>query len=214
MFVSDWMTTRVLTVSPETSVSQAIALMKDKRIKHLPVVDDGRLRGVISDSDLKYFIASRCLQSGAGDVKALINATPVKDIMSKTVSSSRPQAPVEEAAKTMHELKISCLPVVSDERVVGIITRSDVYRAFVDITGIRYGGNRIFLSVEDQPGSIREVTDRVRKYGFRLQSILTSYEGAAEGYRKLVVRTKGSGDINGLREELERHHGDVVIQAD
>jgi acetoin utilization protein AcuB len=163
---------------------------------------------------VKYFITSRSLQSGTLDVKALIETTRVSDIMSKTVSTTTPWAAVEEAAKAMHELRVRCLPVISDERVVGIITRSDVYRAFVDITGIKYGGNRIFLSVEDRPGSIREVTDRVRKYGFRLQSILTSYEGAAEGYRKLVVRTKGSGDIGSLRQELEQHHGDVVIQTD
>jgi acetoin utilization protein AcuB len=73
----------------------------------------------------------------------------------------------------------------------------------VDITGVRHGGTRICVTVEDRPGSIREVADIIRDHKFRLQGILTSYEGVKEGYRKVVLRTKGQGDYSGLKAELE-----------
>ena len=73
----------------------------------------------------------------------------------------------------------------------------------MDITGVRHGGHRICVTIEDRPGSIREVADIIRQYGFHSQGILTSYEGVKEGYRKVVIRTSGKGDFKGLKSKIE-----------
>jgi acetoin utilization protein AcuB len=97
---------------------------------------------------------------------------------------------------------IGCLPVLDAGNVVGIISDKDIFRALVDITGARHGGHRICVTIEDRAGSIKEVADIIRKHGFHLQGILTSYEGVKEGYRKVVIRTKGKGDYSSLKSEL------------
>lgn len=211
MFVSDWMTIRPFTISADDPIAHAAMLMKEKAIKHLPVLDEGRLKGVLADGDIKYFVASKCSETRGEPLKELMQSTRVREIMTSNVATIAPTAPVEEAARVMHDLRISCLPVVIDGRLAGIISRLDIYRSIVEITGVTHGGNRIYLVIEDRPGSIRDITDTVRKHGFRLQSILTSYEGVAEGYRKVVIRTKNAGDLKALRTGLQSKHGDLVI---
>ena len=77
---------------------------------------------------------------------------------------------------------------------------------------MRHGGARIFVILEDRPGSIKEAVDIIRKYGFSLQSILTSYAGMKEGFREVVIRTKGDGDFETMRSELEKAYKDIKIK--
>ena len=81
----------------------------------------------------------------------------------------------------LFEKNIGCLPVVEGDVLVGIISDRDIFRALVDITGVRHGGHRICVTVADRPGTIREVTDIVRRHGFHLRGILSSYEGVPKG---------------------------------
>jgi acetoin utilization protein AcuB len=94
---------------------------------------------------------------------------------------------------------------------VGIISDRDIFRVLIGVTGVRHGGIRIYLTIEDKPGTIKDVADVIRAYGYRLQSILTSYEWVKEGYRRLVIRTKGKGDFKNLRKELEERYKGVKI---
>jgi len=102
----------------------------------------------------------------------------------------------------MYDNSIGSLPVVENSKVVGIISDRDIFRVLVDITGIRHGGHRVAVVVEDRPGSVREVADIIRKYGFSLRSILTSYEKAPKGYRIVVIRCYGEGKFGALKAEL------------
>jgi acetoin utilization protein AcuB len=123
--------------------------------------------------------------------------------MHTKVITTSPETPVEEAAMLMLDENIGALPVLDNGNLVGIISDKDIFHALVDITGIRHGGNRICVTVEDRPGSIREVADIIRRYGFHLAGILTSYEGVKDGYRKVVIRTSGKGDFIGLKSAIE-----------
>jgi acetoin utilization protein AcuB len=116
------------------------------------------------------------------------------------------------AAMIMHDKKIGCLPVVDGNVLTGIISDNDIFRVLVDITGIRHGGHRIYMTVEDRPGSIKDAADIVRKHEFSLQSILTSYEGVKKGFRDIVLRTKGSGNFKALKQELESLYTGVKIR--
>lgn len=213
MFVSHWMTRKVFTASPNDSVTEAVKLMKEKGIKHIPVVKEGRLKGIISDRDIKEFSPSRATTLDMYELHYLLASTKVKELMKTKVITTSPETPVEEAAMLMFDRGVGCLPVLEGGILVGIISDRDIFRVLVDITGVRHGGNRIYLILEDRPGSIREVADIIRNNGFRLQSILTSYEKVREGYRSVVIRIKGKGDVRGLDADLEHVYNAVRINA-
>jgi acetoin utilization protein AcuB len=212
MFVKDWMTKKVFTVSPDDSVSSAAKILKEKAIKHLPVVKNGKIKGILSDRDIKEYIPSKATSLDVYELHYLLAKTKVREIMKKKVITTSPDTPIEEAALTMLEHNIGSLPVLDKGQLVGIISDRDIFRVVVDITGIRHGGHRIFVVVEDRPGSIKDVADIIRKHGFSLQSILTSYEGIREGLRKVVIRTKGKGNFRALKAELEGTFKSVMIK--
>ncbi|HET6515795.1 MAG TPA: CBS and ACT domain-containing protein [Thermodesulfovibrionales bacterium] len=212
MFVSDWMTKKVYTIGVDDSISDAIMIMKEKGIKHLPVLKDDKLKGIISDGDIKEFSPSKATSLDIYELHYLLAVTKVKEAMKVKVFTTTPETPVEEAAMVMHDENIGCLPVLDQGRLVGIISDRDIYRVLVDITGVRHGGHRIYVTIEDRPGSVKEVADIIRKHAFHLQSILTSYEGVKEGYRDLVIRAKGAGDFRKLKAELEGTYRNVKIK--
>ena len=203
MYVSDWMTKKVIILYPEDYLSDAISMMKQHHIKHLPVLKNDKLKGIISDRDIKEYSPSKATCLDVYELHYLLAKTSIKDVMKAKVVTTPPDAPVEEAALIMLDQNIGCLPVMEQGHLVGIISDKDIFRAMVDITGVRHGGHRVCVTIEDRAGSIREVADIMRKHHFRLQGILTSYEGAKDGYRRLVIRTKDKGNFNNLKTEIE-----------
>lgn len=212
MKVSNWMTRKVFTTGPRDSISHAMRLMRERKIKHLPVIAGKKLRAIVSDRDIKAYSPTGATSLDVYELHYLLARALVRDIMRKPVITTRPDAPIEEASLVMLENDVGCLPVVEGNDLIGIISDKDIFRALVDITGIRHGGHRLAVKVEDRAGSIREVADIIRKHGFGLQSILTSYEGARKGYRRIVVRTTGSGRFRALKNELEGTYTGVEIR--
>ncbi|MBI4633753.1 MAG: CBS domain-containing protein [Deltaproteobacteria bacterium] len=212
MFVSDWMKRTFVTIAPDASISDAVKLMKDNRIKHIPVVEKEHLKGLISNRDIREFTPSKATALDMYELHYLLAKAKVREIMKEKVCFATPDTPIEEAAMIMYDKDISCLPVLDGDRLVGLISDKDIFRALIDITGVRYGGHRIFLDVEDMPGSIKDVADIVRECGFNLQSILTSYEKVSQGFRHIVIRAKGSGQFGNLEAELTESFGDVNIK--
>jgi len=212
MFVADWMTRQVVTVGPGDSVSHAMHLMKDHRIKHLPVMEGGRLVGVISDRDIKAYCPSKATALDVYEINYLLAKARVSEAMGPRLTTVAPDTPVEEAALQMLEGDIGCLPVLEGDVLVGIISDRDIFRSLVDITGVRHGGHRICLTIADRPGSIREVADRIRSHGFSLHGILSSYEKVPKGSRRVVLRTGLAGDFEAMRADLARAYPSADIR--
>ena len=212
MFVSDWMTRKVITVSPEDSIAEASKLTKEKGIKHLPVVHGEKLKGILSDRDIKEYVPTKATSLDVYELHYLLAKTKVKEVMKTKVYTTTPDTPIEEAAMLMRDQKIGCLPVIENNKVVGIISDKDIFKVLVDITGVRHGGHRVSVTVEDRPGSVREVADIIRKHGFSLQSVLTSYERVDPGYRNVVIRAKGNGKFGSLKAELMGTYKGVKIK--
>jgi acetoin utilization protein AcuB len=166
---------------------------------------------MISDRDVKEYTPSKATSLDVYELHYLLARARVREAMTAEVLTAAPDTPVEEAALTLLERNIGCLPVVEEGALVGIISDRDIFRALVDISGVRHGGHRISLTVADTPGTIREVTDLVRRHGFRLQGLLTSYEGVPAGMRRVVVRTSGGTGCEALRDELAAGHKDVRV---
>jgi len=213
MYIKDWMTTDVATVSPDDPVTMAIRLMREKDIRHLPVVENGRLVGILSDRVIKDYLPSEATTLDIFELHYLLGRVRVRKIMRSPVYSAPPDTPVEEAALLLHDHLISCLPVVEAGKVIGIITDKDMYTALIHITGVKQGGNRLCLQLEDAPGSIREAADIVRKHGFGLESILSSHAHTPTGKRMVVIRTRGRGNFAALRQSLLERYPDAEIRA-
>lgn len=191
MLIKDWMTKDPVTIAEDTSMIKAIHLMKERRFRRLPVVAAGKLVGMVTDRDLKEASPSKATSLDVHELYYLLAELQVQEIMSRHPLSVSQDDTVEHAAQVMLEHTISGLPVVdAGDKVVGIITQSDVFRAFMHITGALQGGVQFALRLEDRPGLIKEVVDLLRARGARFVSLLSSYATSKEGYRDVYIRVK------------------------
>jgi acetoin utilization protein AcuB len=191
MLIKDWMTKDPVTITEDTSMIKAIHTMKERRFRRLPVVAGGKLVGMVTDRDLKEASPSKATSLDVHELYYLLAELQVQEIMSRNPISVSQDDTVEHAAQVMLEHTISGLPVVDGGgKVVGIITQSDVFRAFMHITGALQGGVQFGLRLEDRPGLIKEVVDLLRARGARFVSLLSSYTTSEEGYRDVYIRVK------------------------
>jgi acetoin utilization protein AcuB len=205
MLVQDWMTHNPVTITDETSMMKAIHLMKQNRFRRLPVLHDSQLVGIVTDRDLKEASPSKATTLDVHELYYLLAELQVKDIMTRDPLTVNAGDTVEHAAQLMLENTISGLPVVGSEGdLVGILTQSDVFRAFMHITGVQQGGVQFALRLEDKPGLIKEVVDLLRGRGARFVSLLTSYASTREGLRDVYIRVKNLSpeEVKTAREEL------------
>ena len=215
MRVSKWMSPKVLTLQPSDSISTAIHLMKEKRIRRIPIVNGGgKLVGIVSDRDLKDVSPSRATTLDIWELHAVLDKLKIGDIMTKKPVTVPPETPIERAAQLMLEKRVEGLPVVDAKgTLVGILTEGDIFRALVDITGAGKKRTRVNLVIPDRAGSIREVADAVRAQGGTIFSILTSTSKVPAGKRELVMRVEGSAPET-LRAELSKSWSDVTVETD
>jgi acetoin utilization protein AcuB len=209
MFVTDWMSKNVYTVNSDSPLSEAVKILREKKIKHLPVVDKKHaVVGVLSDRDIKEYMPSKATTLDVFELHNVLLETKIAKVMKKQVFTAKPDLPIEEAAMLMYDKNIGCLPIVENNKLVGIISDRDLFRVLVDITGVRQGGDRFYVVMPDKLGVTGEVLDIIKKHGFRIDSVLTTYEGVQKGYKRVVVRTVGEkGDADAANLELNRLFG-------
>ncbi len=185
------MTREPITINDDTSMIKAIHIMKQQRFRRLPVLHQGRLVGVITDRDLKEASPSKATTLDVHELYYLLGELQVKEIMTRNPVTVDMNDTVEHAAQVMLEQTISGMPVLDAHgELVGIITQSDIFRAFMHITGVRQGGVQFALRLEDKPGLIKEVVDLLRARGARFVSLLSSYATSKEGFRDVYLRVK------------------------
>lgn len=189
MLVKNWMSTNVITVDVKDSMQKALSLMKENKIRMLPVLKKGKLVGIVSQTDIKTASASNATLLDVHELLYLISKIKVEEIMTKNPITVHPECTVEETAELLMEHKISGVPVVDEkQKVVGIITRSDLFRVLITLSAFGKKGVQLAFQVEDRPGSIKELTDVIRNYNGRIASILGTYERAPAGYRNVYIR--------------------------
>jgi len=206
MLVKNWMSKPAITIDLEASMNDAIKLLKTHNIKMLPVMEKGKLVGIVTDRDLKRASASDATSLEIHELLYLISKIKIKEIMTKKPITVPEDYTVEETAEILLKHNISGVPVIDQYRdVVGTITQNDIFRILISLTGVAKRGIQFGLEVEDRPGSIKEVTDIIREYGGRMASILTSYDMAPEGFRQVYIRMYGIDrfKLNRLKEVLK-----------
>ena len=207
LLVENWMNPKVITVDADDSMLDATKLLKEHNIRHLPVLEKGKLVGVITDRDLKRASPSDATALEAHELLYLIANIKVREIMTKNPITVPYNYTIEEAAEILLQARISGMPVVDkDGDVIGTITQTDLFKVLISLTGVGKKGVQFAFLLEDRPGSIKDVADVIRAYGGRMASILSSYEKAPEGHRYVYIRMY---DVNRekmpqLKEELKK----------
>ncbi|MGJ3521618.1 CBS domain-containing protein [Nitratidesulfovibrio sp. D1] len=190
MLIREWMTKDVITVTPDTSMMKASKILKENRIRRLPVVDaEGRLIGIVSDRDIKEASPSKATTLDMHELYYLLSEIKVKDIMTRDPFTVRADDTVETVALNMIEKRIGGLPVIDDGgKLVGIISDSDVFKVLITITGVRHGGVQFAFELENTPGTLKPIVDTLREHSARIISILTSMDDAGGPTRRVYIR--------------------------
>ena len=189
MLVKDWMSRKVVTVNVNDSMQHGINLLMEHNISMMPVMEDGQLVGIVTDRDLKRASPSDAVMLDIQRILYLLSKLEVGAIMSRYPITLSPDHTMEEAAEIMLSNRISGAPVLDENKnIVGMITKSDIFKAMMSLSGLSHRGVQFGFLLDDRPGSIKDVSDVLRSFGSRLVSILTSYEKAPEGYRFVYIR--------------------------
>ena len=165
MFVGERMSRPVISVSPDASINDVLAMFKKERIRRAPVIKDGKLVGIVSERDLLHATSSSVTTLSIWELNYLISKVKVKSVMTKKVITVHKDTPIEEAARIMADKKIGGLPVVDGERVVGMITETDLFKVFLELMGARDKGVRVTATIEDKPGELARVTKAIADAG-------------------------------------------------
>lgn len=161
MNVQNYMTAEVVTVPEDTKVLEALDIMKERNFHRLPVVRNGRMVGLITEEIIQENSPSTATSLSIHELNYLLTKTTVGDIMHKTVVTISATDLLEETAVRMLEDEVGALPVVEDEdKVIGIITDKDLFRAFIDVMGYNNKGSRIVIDIpEDHSGILEDITN-------------------------------------------------------
>ncbi|MDY0202630.1 MAG: CBS and ACT domain-containing protein [Desulfovibrio desulfuricans] len=209
MLILDWMKPHVITVVPDTSLLQCRKLLKDNRINYLPVVDrDNIVVGLIASADLKAFAPQHTTGFEILEALDILAETKVKDVMVVAPVTIHYNNTVEQAAKTMFDRHVACLPVIDDEdKLVGIITGWDIFHALLNMSGAEQGGEEAGFVLPNQPGTIREILDTLKTHGMSVISVLSA--AADNGMRQVKIRFRAqdAAALDDTFEILKQHSG-------
>jgi len=193
MLVGERMTKRPIITHPDTPIDDALKLMRDSKVRRLPVLDkDGKLLGIVTEKDLLYVSPSPATSLSVHELHYLISKIKVEDVMAKDVITATEYTPLEEAARIMADNKIGSLPVMRDGRLVGIITETDLFCMFLELLGAREKGVRLTLLVPEQKGVLATITREIVEMGGNIISLGT-FVGDDPTNRLITVKVSGIG---------------------
>ena len=166
MLVKNRMTKNPITVKPDLPIAEALEWMRREKVRHFPVVNKkGKLVGVVARDDLLYASPSPVTSLSMWEVTYLMSQVTVKEAMTEDVITTAEDTPLEEAARIMYDEKIGCLPVMRDGTVVGIITESDLFAAFLELFGGHERGVRLTVLAPYYKGSLADIATKITEAG-------------------------------------------------
>jgi acetoin utilization protein AcuB len=205
MFVEMYMSKDVITVSPDKPIMEVGEIMNRNNVRRLPVVKRGKLTGIVARSDIREAGPSDATSLSIWEVNYLLAKTTVEEIMTKDVLTVSPDNTIEEAALLLRENKVGALPVMEDGKLVGIITESDIFDALIEVMGVKWGGTRISLELEDRPGALIEALEPIKEHRINIISVATCKTYCSEAGKKEVIVRMEARDVDGIIFELKNH---------
>ncbi|MEA2039020.1 MAG: CBS and ACT domain-containing protein [Thermodesulfobacteriota bacterium] len=188
MYVKQIMTEYPEILELNASFLDALTIIRDKKVRHLPVVDDdGKLLGMVTDRDLLKQGAEATVLS-VRELITVLSRKKVKDLMIRRekLLVATPDMIIERAAKTMYENKVGAVPVVDGEKLVGIIATSDILKLFVEAMGFESDvWTRVTFDLPDRPGELLEIARTIKENNVNIVSVVTPK--IEQGKRSLLV---------------------------
>ncbi len=209
MLVKDFMTPDPVTITPDTSHQEAVRIMREHGFRRLPVIDKhGKLVGIVVEKDLLSTQPSPATTLSIWEIHNLLSKLKVREFMSHPVYVVGENCPLEDAAKIMVEKKIGCLPVMRGDKLVGIITETDIFKAFTKMLAGGEPGIRATVRLHRHRGVLAELAKAIADVGGRIVSLATLNEPDGE-HKRVAIKV-----INTTIEDLEqaiRTHADWEI---
>lgn len=206
MIVEEIMKKDIHTLLPENTVRDAVRLMREEKIRHVPIVSsENRVVGIITDHDLKNALPS-CLRE---EPNSIIYDAPIEEIMVKNPIVGHPLDFVEEVASIFYDAKISCLPIVSAGKLVGIVTTTDLLYTYIELTGAHQPGSKIDIRVSNQPGMLFEISKVFQENKANVVSVLVYPDGDNTKSRIVSVRLQVINPLH-IIEDLRKQGYDVL----
>jgi acetoin utilization protein AcuB len=199
MLVRERMTRHPVTVSPDTPINQALDLMRREKVRRLPVLDRrGQLVGIVLEKDLLYASPSPATSLSIYEMHYLLSQLTVDEVMTREVITVDELTPLEEAARIMADNRVSGLPVMRGEQLVGIVTETDLFKVFLEMLGARERGLRLTIQVPDEQGMLASITGAIAALGGDIVSLSTFWgEDLTAGVITIKVR-----DLTTTRRQL------------
>jgi len=210
-YIREKMLRTPVTILPDASFYEARAIIRDRGIRHLPVVDqNNELVGIITDRDIREAAPSDATTLSVHELNYLLGKLKVSAFMTpkEKLITITPETIIEKAVQLLHDHKIGCLPIVEGNKLVGIITETDVLEIFVDVFGLAKQGTRITIALEDKPGQLYGALEVVKNLNINIISVVSpSYK--VDGKRVAAIRIE-THDYEGVVKELGKKGFEVL----
>lgn len=210
MFVGERMSHPVISVTPETPVHEALAMFRKEHIRRAPVIKNGKLVGIVSESNLLNASPSPATTLSIWEMNYLVSKVTVKQVMTKKVKTIEVDTPIEDAARIMADSKIGGMPVTRAGKIVGMITETDLFKVFLELMGARDKGVRVSALVEDKPGQLLRVSKAVTDAGGNFISFGV-FSGPDTSVKLITFKVAGikKDDVKKVLEKAVRKFVDI-----
>jgi len=201
MLVRERMSRLVITIQPETPIMEAHELMRNEHIRRLPVIKRKQLVGIVSERDILHAEPSDVTSLSIWEEHYLLSKIIVEEVMTRDVITITEDTPIEDAAHIMVDNKIGGLPVLRDDRVVGIITETDLFKIFLEMLGAQECGIRLTTLIPNSPEGLVQLTKAIFDIGGNILSLGT-FLGESCDNREVTMKVAGIS-TNVLKEAIE-----------
>ena len=204
MAVKDFMTRKVVYISPDTTIAHAADIMRDQKLHRLPVIENDKLLGLVTEGTIAEASPSKATSLSIYEMNYLLNKTKVKDVMIHDVVTISQYASLEDATYLMLKNKIGILPVVDNEQVYGIITDRDIFKAFLEVSGYGEKGVRMRFVTEDEVGVLSHIIALLVEENLNISNTVNIPR--KDGKVVIEVQIDGDVDLVSLKAKFEAHN--------
>nr|WP_106780455.1 acetoin utilization AcuB family protein [Lysinibacillus timonensis] len=206
MIVEEIMNKNVVTLPSNATVREAISLMREQKIRHIPIVDHHhKLVGLVTSNTIKNALPTNLKTNPTTSVYDI----KIENIMVKDVLVGHPLDFVEEIALTFYEMKISCLPIVSKGQLVGIVTSSNLLYTYIELTGTNKPSSKIDIRVADRPGILSDIMIIFKKHNVNILSVLVFPDSKQPQSKIVTIRAQIMNPI-AIIDDLKKEQFEVL----
>ena len=203
MAVKDFMTRKVVYISPNTTIAHAADMMREQKLHRLPVIENDQLVGLVTEGTIAEASPSKATSLSIYEMNYLLNKTKVGDVMIRDVVTISQFASLEDATYLMLKNKIGILPVVDNEQLYGVITDRDIFKAFLEVSGYGEEGVRLRFVTENKVGVLEQIIRLLVEENLNISNTVNIPR--KDGKVVIEVQLAGNIDTALLKKKFEEH---------